>query len=205
MKKHIALLFLTTLFISCTHHQVPEKKAVMSKDAAAHGPDTLKPPQVTLLETCPPPLVVPIPTRPGTLVKQTEKGKQTIPLSQPQHKIAGFYAPMTSYTPQQGLYSSVSCIKKDNAGNLWFGSMGGGVCRYDGKTFTTYTTAQGLAHNEVMAITEDHSGNMWFATTSGGVSCFDGGKFTTYTERQGLASNYLASIITDNRHRRFWR
>ncbi len=129
MKKNIALLFLTTLFLSCTNHKVQEKKGTLSTDAASMRPDTLKPPRVTLLDTCPPPFVVPIPARPGTVVKQTEKGKEIIPLLPLQHKNAGFYAPMTSYTPQQGLYSSVSCIKKDNAGNLWFGSMGGGVCQ----------------------------------------------------------------------------
>ncbi|MBW8051831.1 MAG: hypothetical protein FVQ77_16135, partial [Cytophagales bacterium] len=38
------------------------------------------------------------------------------------------------------------------------------------QAFTTYTTAQGLAHNAVVSITEDKSGNLWFGTLGGGVS-----------------------------------
>ncbi len=30
---------------------------------------------------------------------------------------------------------------------LWFGTDGGGVSRYDGETFTTFTTQDGLANN----------------------------------------------------------
>ena len=47
---------------------------------------------------------------------------------------------------------------------------GGGVSRYDGRSFTSYTTAQGLADNAVLAIIEDKKGNLWFGTIGGGVS-----------------------------------
>ena len=35
--------------------------------------------------------------------------------------------------------SSVYCSLEDKAGNLWFGTTGEGVYRYDGKLFTQYT------------------------------------------------------------------
>ena len=198
MKKNIVFLLLVTLLISCTSHGVKDNKDATPPDVTTtQQSDSLKPPHVTLLDTCRPPEVVPIPVKAGTRIIQSEKGKETIPLLPLQHKTAGFYAQMTNYTPREGVYSSVSCIKTDHTGNLWLGTMGGGVCRYDGKTFTTYTTAQGLAHSEVVGITEDRSGNMWFATTSGGVSCYDGKKFKTYTTSDGLANNYVLSIMTD--------
>ena len=28
---------------------------------------------------------------------------------------------------------------EDRAGNIWFGSVDAGVCRYDGKTFKSFT------------------------------------------------------------------
>ena len=47
----------------------------------------------------------------------------------------------TNYGTEQGLaLSSIICGIVDNAGNLWFGTKGGGVSRYDGKNFTNYTT-----------------------------------------------------------------
>ena len=58
-------------------------------------------------------------------------------------------------------------ITEDNTGNLWFGTDGGGVSRYDGKSFSTFTTAQGLANNYVRSITKDKTGNLWFGTSEG--------------------------------------
>ena len=48
--------------------------------------------------------------------------------------------------------NGVFSIFEDKNGNLWFGTYGGGVSRYDGESFVTYTTAQGLAENNVWSI-----------------------------------------------------
>jgi hypothetical protein len=57
----------------------------------------------------------------------------------------------TNFTTNDGLaLDGVSCSVMDRKGNLWFGTQGGGVSRYDGYTFTTYTTAQGLGNNSVI-------------------------------------------------------
>ena len=70
------------------------------------------------------------------------------------------------------------------------------MSRYDGKSFTTFTTVQGLANNTVRGITEDKAGNLWFAT-DGGVSRYDGKVFTNFSTIQGLASNVVWSIAED--------
>ena len=104
-------------------------------------------------------------------------------------------------------------ITEDKTGNLWFGTDGGGVSRYDGKSFTNFTTAQGLANNTVWSITEDKTGNLWFGTQGGGVSRYDGNceaitntnknnqsvskSFTNFTTAQGLANNTVFSITED--------
>jgi hypothetical protein len=61
----------------------------------------------------------------------------------------------------------VHSITEDKSGNLWFGTYGGGVSRYDGKSFTNFTTDHGLANNSIPSITEDKSGNLWFGTEEG--------------------------------------
>ena len=74
-----------------------------------------------------------------------------------------------TFTTAQGLANNdVRSITEDKTGNLWFGTDGGGVSRYDGKSFSTFTTAQGLANNSVRSITEDKTGNLWFGTYGGG-------------------------------------
>jgi len=68
---------------------------------------------------------------------------------------------------------NVHCSLEDKAGNLWFGTTGSGVYRYDGKLFFNYTTKDGLINNNVWSIMEDKSGNIWFGTTDG-ICRYDG-------------------------------
>jgi serine phosphatase RsbU (regulator of sigma subunit) len=70
------------------------------------------------------------------------------------------------------------------------------VSRYDGETFVTFTTRDGLVSNAVYFIVEDGEGHLWFGTT-GGVSRYDGETFVTFTTRDGLASNAVRSILED--------
>jgi ligand-binding sensor domain-containing protein/serine phosphatase RsbU (regulator of sigma subunit) len=98
----------------------------------------------------------------------------------------------------QGLNSSyVTKILEDKSGNLWICTEGGGVSKYDGKTFTHYTEKEGLSNNYVLSILEDKSGNLWFGTYGGGVSKYDGKTFTHYTEKEGLSNNIVWSILED--------
>ena len=64
-------------------------------------------------------------------------------------------------------YSQVRCGLQDKDGNLWFGTTGEGVYRYDGKLFTQFTVKDGLSNNSVQSILEDKSGNIWFGTDAG--------------------------------------
>lgn len=70
-------------------------------------------------------------------------------------------------------YQNVHCSLQDKDGNLWFGTTGEGVYRYDGKEFTQFTKKDGLSNNTVWSILEDKSGNIWFGTDDG-VSRYDG-------------------------------
>jgi len=46
------------------------------------------------------------------------------------------------FTPKDGLNSAnVYAVGEDKAGNIWFGSVDAGACRYDGRTFTNFSAA----------------------------------------------------------------
>ena len=73
-----------------------------------------------------------------------------------------------------------------------------GVSKFDGTTWTTYTTKDGLANNWINAIAIDAQGNKWFGTSNGGVSKFDGTNWTTYTYcRWSCTGNSVTAIAID--------
>jgi len=109
----------------------------------------------------------------------------------------------TTFTSDDGLAMDAislgqGSILVDHKNNIWFATQGGGVSKYDGENFTSYTTDQGLANNFVRSIAQDQSGNIWLGT-NGGVSKYNGESFITYTTNQGLANNYVSSITQDKK------
>jgi ligand-binding sensor domain-containing protein len=94
-------------------------------------------------------------------------------------------------------YQQVSCSLRDKAGNLWFGTTGEGVYRYDGKEFTQFTEKDGLCNNLIFLIFEDKAGNIWFGS-KGSISQFDGKKFTTISIPTSVGSDFLSNNLFNN-------
>ncbi|MFA6261964.1 MAG: two-component regulator propeller domain-containing protein [Bacteroidia bacterium] len=104
-------------------------------------------------------------------------------------------------------HQNVHCSLQDKDGNLWFGTSGEGVYRYDGNVFTQFTEKDGLSNNSIWSILEDKSGNIWFGTDDG--VCRYNGKtiskipFTTSnasgigTSLQQLLKNSVWSMMQD--------
>jgi len=104
----------------------------------------------------------------------------------------------SSFSKLQGLkHATINCMLQDKSGNLWFGTYGGGVSKYDGHRFTHFTKKEGLSNNVVFSMLEDKSGNLWFGTNGGGVSKYDGHRFTHFTEKEGLSNNVVYSMLED--------
>ncbi|MCB0807473.1 MAG: hypothetical protein KDC05_16895, partial [Bacteroidales bacterium] len=125
--------------------------------------------------------------------------KRSVSDFKPPPKIpADFFIPMKTYNTEEGLaMSSILCGFKDHNGILWFGTSGNGVSRYDGQSFTNFSSSNGLIHNLINCITEDSHGNIWFGTY-GGISVYDGRSFRNYTTGQGLPDNDVNKILEDN-------
>ncbi len=62
---------------------------------------------------------------------------------------------------------NVHCGLQDKAGNLWFGTTGDGVFKYDGKSFSQFSEKNGLNSNMVYFILEDKDGKIWIGTSEG--------------------------------------
>lgn len=90
----------------------------------------------------------------------------------------------SNYSLKDGLpQSQVYCLHEDINGYIWMGTRGGGVTRFNGIDFETYTTKENLAGNYINAIASDRS-VIWVATNSG-VSYYKNKKWVTPTSFAG--------------------
>src|SRR4030042_4595431 len=98
------------------------------------------------------------------------------------------------YSVEEGLpQSTVYCIIQDSRGCIWMGTDGGGLSRFDGTRFETFTKADGLSDNVVRSLYEDSNGNIWIGTFSG-LTIYDGKKFSTFTKEEGLSGTSVLKI-----------
>lgn len=117
----------------------------------------------------------------------------------------------THFTKDDGLCSNnVTSILEDQQGNIWFTCIqsyqpemtgDGGVCRYDGKTFTKFPKVEGLSENDIYTIYETKSGDIWIGATRVGAYRYDGDTFTLFSEtnRKHWTRNFgLQSMLEDS-------
>ncbi|MFZ2648816.1 MAG: two-component regulator propeller domain-containing protein [Burkholderiaceae bacterium] len=83
----------------------------------------------------------------------------------------------------------------DAQGIVWAGTWGGGLSRFDGKTWTQYTVAEGLPGNHVFMLHIDPKGQLWVGTNNG-LAKIKGAKFETLTTQDGLFNNAVFSMTT---------
>lgn len=89
---------------------------------------------------------------------------------------------------------SLTVDKRDQS--IWVGTWGGGVSRFDGKQWNSYTMADGLAGNIVYSVLQASDGSLWFGT-NGGVSHFDGSNWQTIqVQQQDVGSDVYALVET---------
>ncbi len=96
----------------------------------------------------------------------------------------------------------VTDIFEDSKGNLWFGTNGNGIARFDGENLRYFTTKDGLPSDRVTAIIEDSNGIYWL-NTGEGLSRYDGKNFTTFRVGSDFSSNVIAQLLIDSKHV-FW-
>jgi|SRR5579863_27303 len=126
----------------------------------------------------------------------------------------------TTRSTRGGLLSNgIYKVFVDHSGMKWFGTYGGGLSRFDGENWTTYTpygggstdygakwakyqTGTGLGDLWVYDMMQDPAGAIWICTWKG-VSRFDGQRFVTYTPRDGLVDKWVYALARD-RQGVFW-
>lgn len=100
--------------------------------------------------------------------------------------------------------SSVDVLFRDREGVWWLGCASptqGGLFRFDGTTWRSFTRADGLRHLSVNDLRQLRDGTVWVATgfaNQGAASRWTGERFETWTRKDGLAGEKARSIFEDS-------
>ncbi len=98
--------------------------------------------------------------------------------------------------PKRDALGAVSTIAAAPDGALWVGTHGAGLYRFDGATFTAFSTRDGLSDDRVIDILPDASGNMWVATRDG-LNRFRPVPFDVVTVKTGLPTALPGGMLRD--------
>ena len=90
----------------------------------------------------------------------------------------------------------VVSLKVDKHGDVWAGTWGGGLSRFDGKNWMNFTTAEGLPGNHVFMLHQDGRGHLWIGTNNGLTQWQDGKFIKTMTTADGLFANNVFAMTT---------
>lgn len=94
--------------------------------------------------------------------------------------------------------SQVYCIQEDEKGYLWMGTNGGGLSRFNGIEFETFTEDQGLSSNYILSLLVDENQRLW-AGTANGLNLFEGHGFRKIKSNfKKLKITALASLGNDS-------
>ena len=117
-------------------------------------------------------------------------------------RLPKMYAQTSSFLTQQhtdlgGMVRQfVRVMYQDTKGNIWFGSNGDGLFRYDGKTLEPFPDHPYFKNDAIREIVEDGEGNVWFGSGHG-LSRYDGKEFTNFTEDNGAPTQEIWGLTID--------
>jgi ligand-binding sensor domain-containing protein/signal transduction histidine kinase len=104
-----------------------------------------------------------------------------------------------TFTTRDGLSADeVRTLADDPEGNLWIGTVGGGLNRLRDGHFTSFRNADQLPCDDISALYVDSDGVLWVGTFGRGLARMQAGQWTRYTTREGLISNSIGYLIEDS-------
>ncbi|MCB0790708.1 MAG: hypothetical protein KDB97_03000 [Flavobacteriales bacterium] len=120
------------------------------------------------------------------------------------------------FTKADGLCSNTPwAIEEDAQGRIWFACIqafqphqtgDGGLCRYDGTSFTTFPDVDGLHHNDLYTLYKDREGNLYSSAVGTGMYRIRGDEFTLFnaTDRPDLNGGFGLQAMVQDRKGTLW-
>jgi ligand-binding sensor domain-containing protein/serine phosphatase RsbU (regulator of sigma subunit) len=103
----------------------------------------------------------------------------------------------------------VTCIYEDTFGNIWFGTYGFGLYKYNAKTkkIKSIPLKTEFENDNVSCITVDNQNKIWVATLGGGISVIDhineNEIVKNFGVNDGLLVNYIYAVLCDSENLRW--
>ena len=119
---------------------------------------------------------------------KSDPGKQSLHHAKQKEEM-GLTGVDVAYNPNY-----IVSLEVTDDGQVWAGTWGGGLSRFDGKKWVSYTTTDGLPGNHVFMLQKDASGKLWIGTNNG-LTTWENGKFgKRLTTADGLFANNIFSM-----------
>lgn len=102
--------------------------------------------------------------------------------------------------PHMTTYFNTYCLLDDKYGNIWFGTVNGGLYKYimpESRMEYYDLIRMGVASNAVSCITEDSRGRVWIGTWGGGIVVFDSLGYHKFNTENGLIASKIYTILED--------
>lgn len=121
---------------------------------------------------------------------KSDPGKQSVHHAKQKEEM-GLQDVDVAYNPNY-----IVSLEVDAAGQVWAGTWGGGLSRFDGRRWQSYTTTEGLPGNHVFALHLDPKGELWVGTNNG-LTRWQNGKFAkAMTTVDGLFANNIFAMAS---------
>ena len=100
---------------------------------------------------------------------------------------------ISTNTPWTAAGGIPSAVLEDSNGNVWIGTKGHGLFRFDGGKFERLPTS----HPWITGLCEDSEGNLWVATRGGGIDRVRPKQFFIWNSKSGRPEDAFASVCED--------
>lgn len=87
----------------------------------------------------------------------------------------------------------VFSLVMESADVLWAGTWGGGVSRFDGKSWRSYGQQDGLPGDVVYSLVKDGKGRIW-AGTDNGIGLYENGRWSPFPRGNGLEGQHFYAL-----------
>lgn len=109
------------------------------------------------------------------------------------------YDPVTKktghLTEAQGLCrNNIVSFLEDDWGNIWIGSSGGGISRYNGQLFINYSNKTGLQGKNVYACLQTSDSTIWLGTSAPGITAIQNNIITQYNLKNGFTDAKIKTL-----------